>query len=176
VSLMDHYALPIHGLKEGKHEYEFEADAQFFEYFENADITGGDLKITLILDKKSQFMQLDFHINGYIRTICDRCLDDFDYPVNIHEQLFVRFGEDAGEISDNVIVIPREESRLNVAQFIYEYSALALPVGKTHPDTAKGQPGCNPEMIEKLNEHIRHPEEGTDPRWDALKNLNKKNE
>ena len=170
---MDVYEIPIYGLKEGKHVYDFEAGAQFFENFENPDITGGDLKIMLVLDKKVQFLKLDFSIQGILRTICDRCLDELIFPVSINEELFVHFGEDMQEISDKVIVIPREESRLNISQYIYEFSALALPVRKTHPVDSNGNPGCNREMIDRINEHLSSRKNDTDPRWDALKNLMK---
>ncbi len=173
MSLIDDYVVPIYGLKEGRHEYEFEADAQFFEYFENADIAGGELSIRLTLDKKVQFLQLEFHISGAIRTTCDRCLDEFDFPVEIDEELYVRFGEESGEISDNVVIIPKEESRLNIAQYIYEFTALTLPVKKMHPMDANGNSECNVEMIRKLNEHISNRKGDSDPRWDALKNLMK---
>jgi uncharacterized protein len=170
---MDNYVIPIYGLKEGMHEYNFEVDAEFFESFENADISGGDLKVMVNLDKKSQFMKLDFHIRGTLRTTCDRCLDEFDFPLDIREKLFVRFGDESVEISDNVIVISREESRLSIAQYIYEFSALALPVKRMHPVDANGQSGCNSEMIRKLNEHLSSHKGETDPRWDALKKFMK---
>ncbi len=173
MSWKDDYVIPIHGLKEGKHEYVFEANAQFFEYFENPDITGGDIRISLVIDKKVQFMQLLFHIRGTLRTTCDRCLEEFDFPVDIEEELFVRFGEEAGDISDEVIIIPREESRLDIGQYIYEFSALALPVKKVHPVDDEGRSGCNREMIERINEHLSDRKPDNDPRWDALKNLMK---
>ena len=72
-----------------------------------------------------------------------------------------------------LIVIPREESRLNIAQYIYEFTALTLPVKKMHPMDANGNSGCNVEMIRKLNEHISNRKGDSDPRWDALKNLMK---
>jgi uncharacterized protein len=172
VSLMDEYDIPIYGLKDGIHEYNFEAGLEFFKYFENQDLPDGNLKIHILLDKKPQMMELNFKITGNATVICDRCLDQFSHPVKLNEKLFVRYGEETEEISDKLIVIAREESRFNIAQIVYEYTALSLPVQRIHPDKKNGKPGCNKEMIKKLEQHTAHPEEDTiDPRWNVLKNL-----
>ncbi len=176
MKVTDEYEIPISGLKDGIHDYGFEIKTVFFEYFDNPDLPGGNLNLKLSLQKRPQFLELDFHLTGVLNLVCDRCLDVFDFDVEINEKLFVRFGEDFEELDDNIIVIPREESRLNIAQYIYEFAALSIPFKKVHPDKPKGKPGCNPEMIKKLNEfNIAEKKlinNDTDPRWDKLKNLN----
>lgn len=165
---MDDYTIPFYSLKEGNHEYEFEAGKKFFEHFENPDISGGSVKIKLNLHKKATFMELDFILDGFLTVTCDRCLDSFDYRFQAKESLYVRFGDKPEEQSDKVIIIPREESRFNIAQYIYEFSALSLPVRKVHPDNKNGQSGCNPEMLKKLEEHEAKENNTIDPRWETL--------
>lgn len=173
---LDEYEIPIHGLKEGIHSYEFEIKDSFFEYFNNPDLPGGSLKLKLDLQKRPQFIELDFNLIGNLRLICDRCLDEFDFDVDLSEKLFLRFGEEYEELDDNIVVIPRSESRVNIAQYVYEFTALSIPFQKVHPDTGKGKPGCNPDMIRRLNElkveENKISTKNTDPRWDKLKNLN----
>ena len=178
MSLIDDYLIPFYGLKEGIHDYEFAAGDEFFKFFDNPDIHGGNLKVFLQLDRKTQFLELKFKLEGELRVTCDRCLEIFDHLVYSENELFVRFGDRLEEISDTVITIPHDETRLNVAQYIYEYSLLALPMQKIHPDNENGDPGCNVEMIKRLENHSPEKEEKkseTDPRWDALKKLKSKN-
>lgn len=176
MSLIDDYLIPFYGLKEGKYDYEFEADNKFFELFENPDIHGGNLKINLQLYRKANFLELKFSIAGTLNVTCDRCLEDFDHEIDSKNELYIRFGDDFEEISDTIIVIPREETRINIGQYIYEFSVLALPLQKIHPEDENENPGCNREMLEKLNKMSPlADDQETDPRWDTLKNLRSKN-
>jgi uncharacterized metal-binding protein YceD (DUF177 family) len=180
VSLIDDYVIPYHGLKEGLHEYDFEAKSGFFEFFDNPDIQAGNLEVKLKLIKTSQFMELKFKISGFLRMFCDRCLEEFDQKVDTEAELIVRFGDEFEEISDKLIVVPREEGRINIAQYIYEYAALSLPVQNIHPDDENGNSTCNKEMLKKLeelsvsgtgqNEDIDN-YDNIDPRWELLKKL-----
>ncbi len=176
VSLKDEYLIPFYGLKEGIYDYGFEAGNDFFEFFDNPEVHGGDLKIHLELNRRAQFLELKFVITGSLDVNCDRCLKEFGHKVETENELIVRFGDEFEEISDSVITIPREETRFNVAQYIYEFAVLSLPMQKIHPDNEDNMPGCDEEMIRKLeNLHPPEEEEKTDPRWDVLKNLNSKN-
>ncbi len=168
---MDDYTIPFYGLKEGVHAYSFEIDDGFFEFFDNPDIPGGKLKVLLSLTRKASFLELEFSFKGYLKLICDRCLDTFEYPIDFTEKLFIQFGEEDGEQTDRVVIISREETRLNVAHYIYEFAALNIPVKKVHPDNEQGVTYCNQDMIRKLEQHQGNSEENIDPRWEVLKKL-----
>lgn len=170
---MEEFDIPIHGLKEGIHNYRFDINSDFFKYFGNPDLPGGDIVLDLSLLKSNQFIELDFKITGTLNLLCDRCLEEFDFKVEIKEKLIVRFGEKFEELDDNIIIIPREESRFNLSQYIYEFAVLSIPFKKVH--TGIGKDVCNPDMIKKLNElsiEKNKISNETDPRWDNLKNLN----
>jgi uncharacterized protein len=171
VKWLDEYTIPYHGLSQGMHEYDFEVKKRFFEHFENPDIPGGEVSVSLKLNKKSAFMELDFQIIGYLSVVCDRCLEVFNKEVDLKEKLYIRFGDVEEEESENVIVLPREETRLNIAQYIYEFSALNLPVQRIHPEDKNGNPECNKEMLKKLDQFQAKEEEKVDPRWEALLKL-----
>jgi uncharacterized metal-binding protein YceD (DUF177 family) len=70
-----------------------------------------------------------------------------------------------------MITIPADENDLDMKQYFYEYIVLALPIKRMHPDDSTGKRTCDPEMLEKLREHIIGEENETDPRWDELKKL-----
>lgn len=116
-------------------------------------------------------MSFLFHFNGSVKLMCDRCLEDYDQPVEGNFRLIVKYGEEFQEISDEIIEIPFTEHRIDLSQYIYEYIQLMLPMKHVHPDDELGNSTCKSEMLEKLNE-LSKP--ATDPRWDALLKLKKK--
>jgi uncharacterized metal-binding protein YceD (DUF177 family) len=169
MSYFDHFVIPFSGLKPGKHEYSFVIDNEFFEHFEYSELKAGMLKVDLLLEKQENMLVLHFTIDGTVHVMCDRCLDYYDQPVSGTEQLIVKFGETSYEETDEIVVIPVTEHRINVGHFIYEYIHLLLPYKCVHPDDENGTSRCNQEVIDKLN--ITWDDESTDPRWDDLKKL-----
>ena len=152
------------GLSSGNHRYVFEIDDTFFESFEYFETDKGRLTVILDLLKETGLMDLHFDIKGSLQLACDRCLKEFDQPVEGKFRLIIKFGDEYVEESDEVMVIPQTESRLNVGQFIFEYINLLLPLQHAHADSRD----CDQKIIEKLEEYSK-PQ--TDPRWEALKNI-----
>ncbi|MBK8042209.1 MAG: DUF177 domain-containing protein [Haliscomenobacter sp.] len=175
------YSLPIQGLKIGIHEYEFHIDREFFEHFENSPVTEGDIDLTLILDKRPAMLLLEFDFEGTIRTECDRCLAEIDLPVDGVEQLVVKYSEETEQEEADVIFIHPESEHLNVAQFIYEYIVLAIPIIKVYDCWEENPPVCNQEMLKLLDaqEQPNEEEEGKEgednPLWKELKKFNRNN-
>ncbi len=114
--------------------------------------------------KESTLLDLHFKLSGDFEVMCDRCLGNYMQPINGDFRLIVKFGEDYKEESDDVVVIPQTESRIDIGQYIYEYVNLLLPIKKIHLKSED----CDPEMIEKMNTHSK---QEVDPRWEALKNI-----
>jgi len=92
-------------------------------------------------------------------------------------QVLVRFGDEAKELDDNVLQITPDTQVLPLAQHLYDYIGLALPMKKLHP-RFQNEPDDQPDAPTK---HIfstqRDPDgpdddEPADPRWAALRNLN----
>ncbi|MFN5323633.1 MAG: YceD family protein [Bacteroidota bacterium] len=167
------YSIPFAGLSEGSHRFEYDIDDKFFERFEHSVVHHAQVHVDLDFTKSSSVLTLVFHMKGFIRLNCDRCLDDFNMPVDFSQTLLVRFGDEAREESDDVIVIPHGELVLDVAQHIYEYLTLQVPMRVVHPENEHGESGCDPEVIRKLNEGAAEQPSTEDPRWEALKKLMK---
>ena len=85
--------------------------------------------------------------------------------------MIVKFGDSYYEESDEVVVIPETEHKLNVSQYIYEFINLLLPIKRVHPNDEQGMSKCNPEILDRLKS--AEEDETTDPRWDVLKLLHK---
>ncbi|MFC2112374.1 DUF177 domain-containing protein [Bacteroidota bacterium] len=170
------YAIPFRGLKEGKHDFEFVADNLFFEQFDSSEVKRGLVKVRVELIKHSQFLELHFEIDGRVTVFCDRCLEPFAMGIDHRAVLYIRFGEKTYEQSEEVLILADSSSEVVLDQYIYEYTHLALPYQRIHPEIG-GHTGCNPEMMKKLENHSAQEEsESQDPRWDKLKGLIDKTE
>lgn len=167
------FDIAFKGLAEGKHEFDYDIDARFFELIEGSMIEDGNLKAKVLLDKQTTMLTLDFDIKGVVKALCDRCLDPLELQVKHKAKIYVKFGDEYDEPSDEIIVLPHDEHQLNVAQLIYEFIGLSLPVQRVHKENS-----CDPQMIAKLDEfkdYHADPSEPVDPRWEQLKKLLDKN-
>jgi len=163
----------ISGLVEGDHDFSFDLDQKFFASLEQTEIEKGRVSAELVLEKKTGVFSLHFHLCGEVEVICDRCLETFMAEIDTDQTIFVKLGEEVGEIEDDVIMIHRDDHEIEVGQYMYEFILLALPYQRYHPDDEEGIPACNPEMIRRLEELQRKEEKNdqTDPRWDSLKGI-----
>jgi uncharacterized metal-binding protein YceD (DUF177 family) len=173
VETLASYSIPFVGLKKGVHFYEYRIDDSFFELMGNDLISKGLLEVELELNKKETMMELDFHFGGTVRLICDRCTGEYDQPVADHGHLIVKFGHETMEENEEILILASNEIEINVAQYIYEFIILALPMRHVHPTDEDGNSTCDPEFLERLESLERHEEseEKPDPRWDALRRI-----
>ena len=150
----------------------FDIVDKFFDDYEQSEITKGKVKAEVDLDKRTSMLEFHFRIAGNVTIICDRCLDEFEMPIEYEATLFVKFGDTSEEQTDEIIVLSHNEFEIDVAQYIYEFVHLSLPYKRVHPNDSKGRSTCNKEMLKKLDEYIiRENKEDNDPRWDDLQNL-----
>ena len=167
------FALPLSGLKEGLHTFDFEIGKEFFEEFEESEIKEGSLKAVVILEKRSSHLDLQVKISGTVLISCDRCLEMFSRPVECENRLLVKLGKVISEEDPDIVSLASDEHELDLMQHFYEYIHLALPIKRVHPDNEDGESTCNPEMLKKLKELlvVEETEKHNDPRWDDLKKL-----
>ncbi|MBS0010952.1 MAG: DUF177 domain-containing protein [Bacteroidales bacterium] len=170
------YGIPLRGLKEGIHLYDFKIDSNFFASFEKSEIHEAMLEAAVTLLKRSAHMEIRVEISGTVILTCDRCLELYTERLNSDDRVLLKYGDHREELDDEVIIIPYDESEFYLDQLIYEFAHLALPLKKTHHDDENGNSTCNPEMLEKLSRHmVKGPEDNNDPRWqelEKLKNIN----
>ena len=171
MSILSHYNIGFKGLSIGKHIFEFETDDKFFGEFDGGVVDQGLVKVHLTLDKQSSLMTFWFDLKGTVRVQCDRCLELYDQPVEGRERIFVRFGEKESAQGDDLIWVSPNDYQLNVAQLVYEFICLAIPIKRVHPEDENGHSTCDPEMIERLNQYVVREEEQSNPVWKDLKKL-----
>ncbi len=153
------------GLKEGVHDYSFEIDEAFFESFEYSEIKHGNVHVDVSMERKERMLIFNFRFRGEVQLPCDRCLAPMSMPIEGSDRLIVKFGQDWEEESEEIIIIPETEARIDISPFIYEYIILKLPIQRVHPE---GKGLCDQSVVEKLEQHAKVE---IDPRWEALKNL-----
>jgi uncharacterized metal-binding protein YceD (DUF177 family) len=170
VNHLKEYNIPFVGLELGNHQFEFEVNDRFFEHFEYSQIQHGQVRVLVDLEKMERMMIFSISLQGKVLVTCDRCTDEFDFPLSDTEKLIVKLGAEYVEESDDVVVIPETEYQFDLAPYIYEFIHLALPFRLLHPDDENGNSTCDPDMLQRLNSLAAS--ETTDPRWEALKKLN----
>jgi uncharacterized metal-binding protein YceD (DUF177 family) len=182
------FDIDIIKLSNSIHNYEFDINSSFFEQFEDSFIEKGNLKVQLTLDKSETMIQAKFQIEGMVELICDRSLEPFDFEISVNEYLVFKYGEEFSELTEEIVTIPKNLPTLNVAQYIYEFIGLAVPMKKLHPRFSEEdeEEEDEDELIEgKLiyttlsesdeeEEKEEDPEtDKIDPRWEILNNIKK---
>src|SRR5436190_24285239 len=162
------------GLKPGIHEYNYVIDDKFFEVFQQQDFRHCKANVKLLLDKKSSFMLLKFEIGGALETTCDRCSnnlplelwDEFNITVKMVEEPELMNGQ---EEDPDVYYISRNESHIDVSNWIYEFINLSLPMQKTCNYEKMDGPYCN-EIARELLQRSQpdRKEEKDNPIWKGL--------
>lgn len=168
------FEIEFGGLDFGTHEFDFEITDEFFSHFEYSKIKNGALQVQVLLDKEEGFMSLTLQISGTVNLACDRCLNRIDYPIETTQVLIVNQGEESGETDADVdsIILADGETRMDVAQHVYEYINLALPL--TVNCDGLENVVCDEATLRKLKAVEQTGNiETTDPRWDKLKDLDK---
>lgn len=168
------FEIQVYKLGIKQHEYEFKVSKDFFSEFEGELVDSGEVKIDLLLDKRENLMELNFDFSGHVDLISDRSLEPFQYPINISKKLLYKYGEEEQELEEDVMVITKNTQVIDVGHFIYETIALQIPLKKLHPDEMEEDDIHNEYVYIDEEEEDRKEEENIDPRWEALKKLNKK--
>jgi len=169
------YILPLKGLNDGHHQFNFDVNDQFFQAFEDTPIQEASIQMNIELYKQPSLVVLDFVFSGTIKSTCDRCLTPIDLPVSGTYQLLVKYGEEETESEEDVVYIPQDTGKWNIAQFVYEYILLATPLIKVYDCENDDNPPCDLELLDRLDSNSLTAEEQptTNPFKDVLKNWKK---
>ncbi len=176
---LKHFSIPLRGLGNSLHQFEFQVDKHFFSHFEDSLIQDGEFKVLLELDKRTDVMELDFSINGAYKTECDRCLTEINLPVHGEHNILAKYSELRDEEAE-VIYIHPQAHELNVSKYIYEFISLSIPLIKSYDCQSEEKPPCDESMLEYLedadeDETVEDEIPNNNPFIDALKDLNKDN-
>jgi uncharacterized metal-binding protein YceD (DUF177 family) len=145
------YIIPFNSYSNGHYQFDYELDEAFFELFPENDVKQPRIRIKVDMIKQDRQLEFDFTVSGSVFLPCDRCLEEYEQPVNARYKLYGKFGSGRNDEEFDVIWIPQEAHQVDLSQYFYEYVILALPLRKVHPGGKNGKPGCNPEMLDLLD-------------------------
>lgn len=172
---LNEFDVEIYKLNDSVHQFDFPISDEFFGFFENSPVEKGDLLAKIELDKSPTLISTNFSIEGQVELVCDRSLESFMHDLKIERKLIFKFGHDNEELSDEIYTIRRDTLVLNIAQFIYEFIGLEIPIKKLHPRFKDEEIEGEGIVIYSTGEEEAEKEkDGADPRWEALKKLKDK--
>ena len=166
------FDIDLKNLKEAETVLEFDLDDKYFSAIDAPEVSKGDVSVEVAIKKTTErIFELEFHIEGEVVVLCDRCLDEMTQDIETDGSIVAKFGDEDSD-NDDLVMVDENGGILNIAWLVYEFIALAIPIKHVH---APGK--CNSAMIKMLEEHstTRSSDgDGTgdiDPRWSALRNL-----
>ncbi|ANO49622.1 hypothetical protein Pf1_01381 [Flavobacterium columnare] len=168
MKVTNEYLIPYVGLKIGKHQFEYLISKAFFDCFEYDEFDSANIKVSLVLEKQSSMLELNFKHNGTVNMLCDVTGEPFDLPIKGDLRLIVRFGEAYNDENEELLILPFGEHQVDVAQYIYEMIVLSIPFKRVSPQALEEEEAFEETEIAE-EQHIK--EEEIDPRWAALKKL-----
>lgn len=182
--MVDQLEINLAQLKNQDYSYDYVLGAEFFDMFPDSPLNQGVFKVHLELTKSETMVQLDFNIQGQVELTCDRSLEPYTELIHSHKKQIFKFADREEEVSDELSFIPWGTDSLQLAQLLYEFIVLGLPYKRIHPDFREvedeEEEGQNSTVWVYSSEEGPEDEPSSgedegqvDPRWDALKKLNK---
>jgi uncharacterized metal-binding protein YceD (DUF177 family) len=161
------------GLKPGIHEFNYEISDRFFVDFQEQDFKNCQANVKLELDKKNGFMMLKFELGGQLEVVCDRCNSSLPIELWDDYHLIVKVTDEPEQMNEqeedpDLYYIGRGESHINVANWIYEFINLSIPMYKTCSYENMDGPHCNKEAMEMLKRLEANKEKNENPIWKDL--------
>jgi len=166
------------GLKPGEHEFIYEISDKFFSFYGEQDFSNVKATVKLKLDKKTGFMLLKFDIGGGLDVVCDRCGNMLPMQLWDEFNLVVKLVDNPDEMNQqeedpDVHYIGRTESHLHVADWIYEFINLSLPMTKMCSEDELGGPHCNKAVLEQLKK-MQPEDHNANALWKGLEQFKEK--
>jgi uncharacterized metal-binding protein YceD (DUF177 family) len=173
MKVTNEFLIPFIGLKLGKHQFEFNIKKSFFDSFDYHEYEDCDIKVNVILEKKTTLLELAFKHKGTVHVPCDLTNEMFDLSIKGKIKLVVQFGEIFNNDNEELLILPHGEHQIDVSQYIYEMIVLSVPLKRIHPGIKDGT--LKTEILSKLTvkeqKKESKKEDNIDPRWDKLKQL-----
>lgn len=167
------FSIPFSGLKQGKHDFQYTINNEFFESFGYDEFNAANIALNVTLKKMSTMLELEMKAHGMVNVDCDLTSEPYEQPISSELALVVKFGEEYNDEDDEILVLPHGEHQVNIAQYVYEMLVLAMPIKRIHPGVLDGT--LQSEALKKLEELRPKEKKKTikenDPRWDELKKL-----
>mgnify|MGYP001283350401 FL=1 len=159
------FSIKIQSLSNNEHTFEFDFNQKLLEHFNSEiDISKSNGICNIILLKSEMMLDVTFNITGKTNLTCDRTLKNYTHKLNFSKKILFKFGDKYEEISDEMIVINRAKSILDISKYIYEFFILEIPIKRLHPSIK------NEDNIDNFV-YKTYTSKKIDPRFETLKKL-----
>ena len=146
MGMMDTYKIDLLSSGLGGKTFEYDLSDDFFAEMEGL-VQRGSIHTTVACLSAGSVYKFQIHSVGTIIVPCDRCLSDLELRIETTDDLNVKLGDEYADEGD-CVVVPEAEGYLDLAQFIYEFIALSMPLTCCH------EPGkCDDAMMQELSRH-----------------------
>ncbi len=169
---LSEYIIPITGIKNGVHRFDYDVRNDFLAHFEYKELQNINVHAEVNFIKNNRLFDIEIHITGSVLTECDRCAEDLTIPIDFFHHLVVKLDDNATESEDeDIIFMPENTTEIDISSFVYEAIVFSVPMRRVHGNDKNGKSLCNEEALNRLNQYLIQDQPTTDPRWDALKKL-----
>lgn len=143
---MDTFKIDLLSSGLGGKTFEYEIGDDFFAEIEGL-IQRGSIHTTVACLSAGAVFKFQIHSIGTVVVPCDRCLADLKLRIETTDELNVKLGNEYADEGD-CVVVSEAEGYLDLAQFIYEFIVLSMPITCCH------EPGkCDDAMMHELSKH-----------------------
>lgn len=126
------------------HPTERSLDDAFFKKLDQEELTGGNALATLTLRQLSEDdYRLHIHVRGSVTTLCDRCLEEVQLPIEAEDDVVLTFNAETD--NDDAFILSERDPVFDAAWTLYEIIATSLPLERKHAD---GE--CAAEMLARI--------------------------
>ncbi len=168
------FRIPAAALKADEATYEWNLGSDFLSLFDAGhEGINGDFKVTMELLREGGMTTLEFLIQGVVPTTCDRCMAPIQLHINAEYPMVVKIGDPA-QSNDEVIFVDADAPDLNVANHIYDFILVSVPISHRIPDCEQLDPSpCDRSVLDYLikNQNEIQPLGDLSSPWDQLKNV-----
>ena len=146
MGIMDTYKIDLLSSGLGGKTFEYEIGDSFFAKIDGL-IQRGKIHTTVACLSAGVVFKFQIHSVGTVIVPCDRCLSDLELRIEADDVLNVKLGQEYADEGD-CVVVSEAEGYLDLAQFIYEFIVLSMPMTCSH------EPGkCDEAMMLELSRH-----------------------
>ncbi len=130
---LDTFKIDIFRLDNKQYVHEFEGDDVFFAQFEQDIISKGHFKAIVTLDKSETMIQMLYDIDALVELTCDKSLELYEEPIKVKHKIILKYADHTEEITDELMLIDRGTQQINIAQDLFDFIFLEIPIKKLHP-------------------------------------------
>jgi len=99
----------------------------------------GDVLVNCRMDKSPHQIVLDCNVLLIAKMTCDRCIQEFKSEITCRFLLSYLFSKNPVVSDDyNVKYISPEQDKINIAEDVYEYAEISIPMKKLCKEGCKG--------------------------------------